>query len=179
MLAVHDRVIAEEFTGAPHTVAKIIEGVEAGTPAQRYKIRLLAEEIVGGLQPKDFLSEILAVYWFCVGHTRYTNDPKPIELVKAAWVIVEEIAAGKRPLIDCDEMVELMLALLLMLGRQVQIVTVAFDNKFYNGERQYSHVIIRVREPRSGRWIVLDPVAAEDTDKMLHRVVAAKIWPVA
>ena len=34
-------------------------------------------------------------------------------------------------------------------------------------------------EPRTGQWIVLDPVAAEKTPEMLARVKAAAIWPVA
>lgn len=179
MLQVHDSVTAEEFRGATHTVAKIIQAVGAGSPAERYRVRLLAEELVQHLQSKDFLSEILACYYFVLQLPRYTNDPRTIELVKAPYIIAAEIAAGKVPSLDCDDMVALLVALLLMLGREVQIVTVAFKHQFYQGERQYSHVFVRVREPRTGQWVVLDPVAAEDTKQMLRRVVAVKIWPVA
>jgi hypothetical protein len=38
---------------------------------------------------------------------------------------------------------------------------------------------MQVREPRSGQWIVVDPVAAEATSEMFRRVKAVKIWPVA
>jgi hypothetical protein len=56
---------------------------------------------------------------------------------------------------------------------------VAFNDRFVNGTRQYGHVYIRVKEPRTGTWIVLDPVAAEGAAEMLSRVKAYKIWPVA
>lgn len=179
MLIAHNSVTAEEFRGAPHTVAKIKAAVESGTPAQRYLVRLLAEELIQKLQSKDFLSEALACYYFALSVPRYANDPRTIELVKAPWVVAKEIAAGKTPSLDCDDVVALLVALLLMLGREVQIMTVAFKDQFYNGERQYSHVLVRFREPRSGQWIVFDPVAAEDAAQMLNRVVAVKIWPVA
>jgi transglutaminase-like putative cysteine protease len=58
------------------------------------------------------------------------------------------------------------------------VVTVAFKNMFYRGRRQYSHVYAQVREPRTGRWITLDPVAGDRTKKMRGDVVAAKVWPV-
>ena len=50
---------------------------------------------------------------------------------------------------------------------------------FYKGKRQYSHVFAQAREPNTGRWITLDPVAADRTKSMLRRVKAAKVWPVA
>jgi hypothetical protein len=83
------------------------------------------------------------------------------------------------PSIDCDDIVALQAGLLLSLGREVRAVTVAFRNAFHAGERQYSHVYLQVREPRTNTWITLDPVAAEDTATMLRRVRAVKIWPIA
>ncbi len=67
----------------------------------------------------------------------------------------------------------------LSLGREVRIVTVAFRDAFYGRERQYQHVYVQVREPRSMQWIVLDPVAAESCGEMLSKVKAVKIWAVA
>jgi hypothetical protein len=67
----------------------------------------------------------------------------------------------------------------MAVGCEVRFATVAFKDAFYNGQRQFSHVFCCVREPRSNRWIVLDPVAGENTKEMLKRVKAAKIWPVA
>jgi hypothetical protein len=39
-------------------------------------------------------------------------------------------------------------------------------------------VFAQAREPRTGAWITLDPVAGDKTKEMQRRVVAAKVWPV-
>jgi hypothetical protein len=183
-------VTTEPFRGAPHTVRNI-RGL-AVECQKHYPLRLLAEEIVGRLESKDYLSEILAVYYWVLGNTRYANDPRNVELVRSPREILARLrrvvaqllpvargGAKWRPSLDCDDLVCLLVGLFLCLGREVQIVTVAFADSFVRGARQYSHVYIRVREPRSGTWIVLDPVAAEGAATMLGRVKAAKIWPVA
>lgn len=184
------RVIQEPFAGAPHTVGHIRRlAVECQA---HYPLRLLAEEIVGRLGSKDYLSEILAPYYWVLGHTRYANDPRNVELVRSASETLSRlkdhvarllpVARGEsqwRPSVDCDDCVALLAGLFLCLGREVQIVTVTFDKKYVQGVRQYGHVYLRVREPRTGTWIVLDPVAAEGAAEMLSRVKAFKIWPVA
>lgn len=144
-----------------------------------HAVRRLAERICAGLQSKDYLSEILAVYYFVLANSRYMNDPRQIELVRAPWQVIAEIDAGRMPSLDCDDMITLIAALLLAIGREVRIVTLAFRNMFFRGKRQYQHVVLQVREPRTGVWILLDPVAAEDCEQMVRRVQAAKIWPVA
>lgn len=172
-------VLKLPYRGAPQTVGVMIDG--ALRSQEKLPVRLLAEEICAGIQSKDYLSEILAVYHFVLPnkHVRYMNDPRTVELVRAPHVVVAEIMAGKRPSLDCDDLITLLVALLLATGREVRIVTAAFNHQFYRGERQYSHVYVEVREPRSNTWIALDPVAAEETRRMLRRVVAKKIWPVA
>jgi hypothetical protein len=81
--------------------------------------------------------------------------------------------------LDCDDLVVLQAALLLALGREVRVVTIAFRKMRYNGQVQYSHVYLQVKEPRTSKWIVLDPVAAEETAAMLKKGQAIKIWPLA
>lgn len=142
-------------------------------------VRLFAETLIQHTSSKDYLSEILAVYYGVLRHTRYANDPRGVELVKKPGLVVRQIAEGQVPSLDCDDLVTLLGGLLLSLGREVRAVTVAFRLSAHRGERQYSHIYIQVREPRSGLWVTLDPVAAEDTAKMLGRVKAMKIWPVA
>ena len=165
------------FLGAPQTVALV---KKYALESQRStSVRLLAEEIVCNLGSKDYLSEIIAVYYFVLHNTRYANDPRTIELVRRPERIVAELMAGKTPSLDCDDLVCLIAALCLSLGREVRIVTVAFQNAFYQGQRQYSHVILQVKEPRTHVWIVLDPVAAEDTNQMLKRTRFFKLWAVA
>jgi hypothetical protein len=178
------RVIRESFRGAPHTVEHI---KRVAIEAQGYlPLRLLAEDVVGYLGSKDYLSEILAVYYWVLSHTRYANDPRNIELVRSPREIlarvqsaVRSLRSGWRPSLDCDDLTALLAALFLALGREVRIVTVAFRDAVYRGEQQYQHVYLEVREPRTGAWIVVDPVAAEEAGEMLRRAKHVKIWPVA
>ena len=142
-------------------------------------VRGLAEEAVQGLGSKDCVSEILAIYYLTLAHTRYANDPRSVELVRKPSWVAGQILSGRTPSLDCDDLVAFQAALLLSLGREVRAVTVAFRNAFYNGERQYSHVYLQVKEPKTNAWITLDPVAAEKTGQMLGRVQALKIWPIA
>ena len=159
------------------TVAVMIDG--ALRSQDHLEVRLLAEEICNGLGSKDYASEIIAIYYFVLSRTRYMRDPRTIELVRAPHVVVKELATGATPNLDCDDMTALLVALLLAIGAEVRIVTVAFRKAIYQGKVQYSHVYCQAREPRTGAWITLDPVAAEDTPSMLRRVKEMKIWPVA
>jgi hypothetical protein len=169
--------VVEPFNGAPHTVALIKRfALEAQSDPT---VRLLAEEIVSGLASKDYLSEIGAIYYFTLHHTRYANDPRTVELVRRPERVVRELESGKTPSLDCDDVVTFMAALLLSLGREVRVVTVSFRKMRYKGRPQYSHVYLEAREPRTGRWLVLDTVAAEETQKMLSQVQEKKIWPLA
>lgn len=175
--ATPNRIETVPFQGAKQTVAFIRRA--ALESQDHFSVRLLAEEIVSNLGSKDYLSEILGIYNFVLSNTRYANDPRTVELVRAPWLIIKELAAGKTPSIDCDDLVALIAALLLSLGRQVRIVVLAFRHAYHKGERQYSHVVLQVKEPKTGAWIILDPVAAEQTPQMLRRVVAVKIYPLA
>jgi 16S rRNA C967 or C1407 C5-methylase (RsmB/RsmF family) len=80
---------------------------------------------------------------------------------------------------NCDDLSAMLAALVLAVGGNVRFVTVAFKNAFFNGQRQYSHVFAQALEPRTGLWIVLDPVAAEKTNEMMTRIKAAAVWPIA
>ena len=173
----HRLDVVAPFRGAPQTVNLI---KRYALESQRTPgVRLLAEEIVQDLGSKDYLSEILAVYYFTLGHTRYANDPRTMELVRRPERVAAEIRSGKKPSLDCDDLVAFMGALLLALGREVRIVTAAFRHAFYREQRQYSHVYLQAAEPRSHEWITLDPVAAEDTNEMFRKIRAIKIWPIA
>ena len=173
----HKLDVDAPFKGAPQTVALIKK--YALESQQGLQVRLLAEDIVSDLDSKDYLSEIAAIYFYVLNNTRYANDPRTIELVRKPERIVAELNSGKTPSLDCDDMVTFQAALLLALGREVRIITIAFQKVQYQGQVQYSHVYLQVKEPRTARWLVLDPVAAEDMQQMLDRGKAIKIWPLA
>ncbi len=176
MLDSADKVLKFDYRGAPQTVG--VMGKAALESQGNIAIRRLAEEICQQVASKDYGSEYLAIYYFVLGHTRYMRDPRTVELVKAPYIVATDILAGKTPSLDCDDLAALIAALILAVGGEPEFVTVAFRNQFYNGERQYSHVFCRCREPRTMKYVVLDPVSAEKTKEMLSRVVAAKVYPV-
>lgn len=72
---------------------------------------------------------------------------------------------------QCDDIATLTAALCRQLGREAHFVTVGFG-----APGNYTHVFARVKEPRSGRWIVCDPVAGPNEASMLARVKTYKIW---
>lgn len=166
--------VSAPFRGAPSTVALIKRyALESQSSPD---VRLLAEEIVSELQSKDYGSEIKAIYNFIIAHTRYANDPRTVELVKRPTLVIRELASGKVPSLDCDDLVTLLAALYLSLGRRVRIVTMAQSDVFVGGHRQYSHVFLQVQEPFTRVWISVDPVAAEKTRRMLRTAKAFKVW---
>jgi hypothetical protein len=141
--------------------------------------RRFVEWACQGVPSKDYLSEYLAIHNVLRQRCRYMRDPRTVELVKAPYLVFEEILSGGRPSLDCDDFGACEEAAILSVGGQVGLATVAFKDQFYDGRRQYSHVFARAKEPRSNTWIVLDPVAGDGTKDMLAKVRAAAIWPCA
>lgn len=147
---------------------------------QDYSVRALAEQICGGLPSKAYLDEYLAYYYFVLAHCRYMRDPRTVELVRDPKLVARQLLSGRTPSLDCDDMAALLNSLTLSSGGESRLVTVAFGRPIHvRGQRQYSHVFAQAREPQSGAWVTLDPVAANRTAKMLRNVRAAKLWPVA
>lgn len=178
MLKVDDsKILQLEYRGAPQTIGVMRKAALASQG--NMAVRRLAEYVCQGIDSKDYSSEYLALYNFVTQRCRYMRDPRTVELVRAPYVVADEILAGGRPSLDCDDMSAMLAALILAVGGSTRFVTVAFRDAFYNGQRQYSHVFTQALEPRTGLWIVLDPVAAEKTKEMIARVKAAAVWPVA
>lgn len=144
-----------------------------------FPVRAMAEETCQRVLSKDYTSEALALYHFVCTQTRYMRDPRTVELVRAPHVVVRELLAGRVPNLDCDDQAALLAALLLATGSEARYVTVAFRKMSYKGQQQYSHVFVQAREPRTGAWITLDPVAGDRTREMLSRVRAVAFWPIA
>jgi hypothetical protein len=172
-----DKVLWLPYRGAPQTIGLLRK---AATESQRDPaVRVLVEKVCENLDSKDYVSEYLALYHFLLQTCRYMRDPRTVELVRSPAVISREILKGGRPNLDCDDMSGLLASWFLSCGGSAQFATVAFRDAFYNGRRQFSHVFPQALDPRTGQWIVFDPVAAEKTPQMLTRVRAAALWPIA
>lgn len=172
-----DRVLKFDYRGAPQTISVMRHAVLISQ--QDLSVRTLAERVCQHLPSKDYTSEYLALYHMVLGQCRYMRDPRTVELVRAPDVVAKQILSGGTPCLDCDDEATLLAALITAVGGTAELITVAFKDLVYNGQRQYSHVLVRAQDPRSRQWIVLDPVAAEKTAEMQSRVRFAKLWPIA
>lgn len=159
------------FRGPGTTIATMTEMAKGNRGERSVLLRSVTESIVRELQPKDYLSEILAVRHFVASHGRYLNDPLATEFVKDPQRMAEEILAHGKTTVDCDELALLIATMARQLGREAEFVTVGFG-----APGRFSHVFTRVLEPRSNRWIVCDPVAGLGEAAMLRRVRTYKIW---
>jgi hypothetical protein len=165
------------YSGAPQTIEVMQQA--ALEDANHFETRQLAEAVCEGLDSKDYTSEYMALYYCLLQRTRYMRDPRRTELVRAPYIISQQILAGHRPSIDCDDGALWLAAAILAVGGKPSFMTCAFARLMYDGRIQHSHVFTRALEPRTRSWIVLDPVAAEKTPQMLRRIVDASDWPVA
>ena len=165
------------YRGTPRTVGKMIE-LALGLRGERSIIvRRHAEQLVNLIRPKDYSSEIIAIYqWWCRA-PRYTRDPVHVELLKDPELMVTDAAAG-RLVADCDEQGLGIATDCLCIGAQAQFVTVGFRPRVPEGPEAHTHVLCRAQDPRTRIWWVLDPVAGRRTSRMLSRVRQARIYPI-
>lgn len=132
------------------------------------RIRMLTEKIVSGLHSNDYLSEYAAVLNWVRSNIRYTRDPRNIEQLKEAHVVLATRSA------DCDDMAILLGAMLGQIGAQLRLVAGAFGNgpkHPQTGERLLTHVWLEAYDPMSQAWVVLDPVPGRKTHEMINRLV--------
>ncbi|SRR5260221_6037791 len=153
------------FNGHPDTLRAMVRAVQGPRGERSMLVRSVAERIVSQLEPKDYLGEILAIRFWVTEHIRYVNDPLHVELVKDPERLVEEVEASGQAAGDCDDIADLIACLALQVGRVARFVVAGFGEP-----GQYSHVFAEVQEPRSGAWIVCDPVAGTDERGMLDRI---------
>jgi hypothetical protein len=155
------------FSGHPDTLAAMVQVAQGPRGEQSMLVRSLLEDVILSVRTKDYLGEILAVRYWVTEWVRYANDMMHVEMVKDPQRLCEEIIARGQAVGDCDDIATLIGTMCLQLGREAEFVVVGF-----NGPGSYSHVFTRVKEPRSGKWIVCDPVAGTDERGMLERVSA-------
>jgi hypothetical protein len=159
------------FTGAPDTLRAMVEAAQGPRGEKSLVVRSMVEQIVQGLQPKDYVGEILAIRNWVAEYVRYVNDPQHVELVKDPQALVEEYLRDGVAHGDCDCMACCIGSMHLCLGRDAQFLPVGFGQPGH-----YSHVFERCMEPRTKTWIICDPVAGTREREMASRITTYQIW---
>lgn len=132
-----------------------------------WPLRRTVEQVCRGVTPKDYLSEMVALHHFVCRRVRYQRDPLTVELVKTP---AATLTTGVG---DCDDIATLLAALILLAGSQARFVTVGF-----RPDGVFTHVYAEGFDPRTQRWVVLDPVAGSRAGQMLRRVRSYRTYLV-
>jgi hypothetical protein len=159
------------FHGPADTVRTMIELCCGRRGEQSTLVRSMKDHIIRDVQPKDYLSELIAVRNFCAEKCKYSNDALGVEQVQDPERQCDQIIKYGKVVDDCDDIATLIGCFCRQLGRETEFVIVGFGAPGY-----YSHVFTRAKEPKSGKWIVLDPVAGTDEEGMLRRVTTVQYW---
>lgn len=148
--------------GGPSTTLDEMSRSALGEEGERSMlVRSFFDWLVRGLEPKDYLGEILAIRNVFVQRNprtgyplfRYANDPRHVEMVKSPHRQMIEILEHGSTVVDCDDSATMAATLCLMAGREVELVAMGF------APGSLSHVAVRAKEPKTNEWIVLDGVA--------------------
>jgi hypothetical protein len=167
------------FKGPEDTLRSMSRAILGDRGERSVPVRQFCEWIVGGIEPKDYLSEILAVRNAFVQRSpwdpstplfRYMNDPRHVELVKDPERLVQEIASSGHATADCDEITAAEATCCLMLGREAELVALGF------GEGELTHVGLRCKEPKSNTWIWMDTVAGPREREAAASSVEKVFW---
>lgn len=131
-------------------------------------VRRYAEEVIRRVYPKDYVSELAALYYDVCRRIRYTRDPAEREYVQHPRLILRYRIG------DCDDQAVLLRSALgalgLSIGNPMEFVIAGFESNAPAG-RKYTHVFLRAYDSKVG-WLVLDPVAGPNTPDMLRKVKA-------
>jgi hypothetical protein len=168
---------SEPYRGTDHTVGTMIRLVKGPTGERSLKVRRHTEQIVAQLRPKDYASEVIAIYRWWGNAGRYTRDPLHVEMVRDPERLVDDAMAGKLSL-DCDDYAVAIGAGCLSIGAPIEFVTVGFAPRRHGEPKIHTHVFVRAQDPRTKKWWVLDPVAGRRTKNMLQRVKQYTLFEV-
>lgn len=192
-----NRITMMEYTGTPQTVVEMFRAADGLRGQKSFKLRSAVENVIRHVRPKDYWSEVLAVYyWTCGPQFRYTRDPNRVEQLKDPERMLDEIAKYGSTLVDCDEFATFLRAALGTIGCETRIVTVGFRPP--SGEKPnarlfddpifrlmtsphprlpgpFTHVFTQAEKPNKS-WVTVDPVAGPRTGRMHRRVKQFRIY---
>jgi hypothetical protein len=167
------------FSGARDTLKLMSEQALGDRGERSMLVRHFTTWVVRDVWPKDYLGEILAIRNVLVQQSpwrpgvplfRYTNDARHVEVVKDPQRQIEEILEHGTTQVDCDELACIASVMALQVGREVEYVALGF------APDQLTHVGVRVKEPKSSRWIWLDGVAGPREKEAAARAQELLVW---
>lgn len=134
-----------------NTVSKMVDVIRKS--AHNPYVRKWTEDMIQDVPDRDFFGEIQAIYDFVQNNTRYVYDPKGLEYFQTPPYILQRIALGERPSLDCDDYTLLTLSLLRSIGYDAKIRIAG-----YEPNKKFTHVYGLVLIPKPYEWVVLDVV---------------------
>lgn len=153
----------------PDTVGYMVKFSKDG--AKDLDVRGLVERICSELEPGDYSSEALALYYWVCKNIRYIRDIDNVEFLKTPSMILKTRTG------DCDDIATLLAAMLISAGN---ICRFAINDMSPNGKTDtptFTHVFCQVLIPSSKKWITLDPVSGKEAASMHKRTTAHQVFP--
>lgn len=172
------RYVSREYDGVPYTVEDMRRLVkDALTREQAPELRRLVESIIAQVEPKDYLSEIAALYYYVLRNVRYVRDPLHVEYTQHPYLILSpelhDRAGGRRGRqADCEEIATTLAAMVMAIGNQAEFVTITTT------PGTGFHHVFTVVKVTDGRRIVLDPVAGPNVTDMIRNTARYQAWPI-
>lgn len=161
------------YTGSGRTVEEMLIAADGPRGAQNYQLRMVMENIIRWVEPRDLRSQITAIRDWFMAYSAYVHDPIPTELVRDPLRTLHDIKQYGRFLGDCDDAATFLVGGYRSLGIKSLPARVGFTNPRVSRGRvrqaPYTHVLaIAVDQFR--KVLVVDPVAHTKTFQMLRRV---------
>ena len=116
-VAGNEHIQTMEYTGTPQTVLEMFRVADGDRGQKSFRLRETVENVIRYVRPKDYWSEVLAIYyWACGPQFRYTRDPAKVEQIKDPLRMLDEIEKYGSTLIDCDEFATFLRAAIGTIG---------------------------------------------------------------
>lgn len=140
-------------------------------------LRRHVESIIAQVRPKDYLSEIAAIYYYILLNLRYTRDHLHKEFAQHPLMILQptaaDRAAGRRARQDdCEAISTTLAAMCMSIGNPCSFCTISTKPN-----SSFHHVFCTVKMPNSLR-VVIDPVAGPEVRDMLASTRRYQFWDV-
>lgn len=186
-----EQVTSVPYQGVAYTIDTMRTMVrDALLREQSMPLLRLRDEILAQVRPKDYRSEIAAIYYWCMVNIAYRRDPVHVEKVQNPLVVLSktpaDAAAGRRARQeDCESICNAIAALVMSAGTPCSYITIATTPPPKKGQKPAHHHVFTVarlpngigpdKKPQTLR-LVLDPVAGPAVSSMLARTTDWKEW---